>query len=156
MTTGVKAYAVTIVVATGWALAVVALAQRPAAVQTFPADRATPETIVVRGTFPAAGLVCAAPETDGGTVACRTAAEFRAWVRAPRKREELAAVAARGGGYARAVPVKWADVQARDRLVVAHVPRYPATVCYGERCVPVMRVAELIMRTGVQEAGHDE
>ena len=49
-------------------------------VKSMPASGFLPETVTIRATMPDDGQVCAEPRA-GGLVACRSAAEFRKWVR---------------------------------------------------------------------------
>ena len=61
-------------------LGVVALVGQTAekSVAWLPADRAIPQTIVVKAAVPDTALVCMEPPT--GTVICRSVGLFRAWM----------------------------------------------------------------------------
>ena len=37
-----------------------------------------------------------------------------------------------------------------EGVQIQFVPRAPATVCYGDRCMPVLAVTDLILRLGAQ------
>jgi hypothetical protein len=54
--------------------------QPAAAMKAIPAQGYTPESWILTPDAPDAILLCAAPK-GGGTLACRTAGDFRAWVR---------------------------------------------------------------------------
>lgn len=54
--------------------------QAPASLKAIPAQGYTPESWVLTADAPDRLLLCAAPK-GGGTLACRTAGEFRTWVR---------------------------------------------------------------------------
>ena len=47
-------------------------------------SRSLPDVVLVKKAMPDNGQVCAEPPS-GGIVACKTVAEFRAWVREPKK-----------------------------------------------------------------------
>lgn len=74
------------VVIVALALGLIALGYLPSVVQaqaslkSFPAQGFTPESWVLTAEAPDRLLLCATPK-GGGTLACRTAGEFRTWVR---------------------------------------------------------------------------
>lgn len=47
-------------------------------------SRSLPDVVLVKKAMPDTGQVCAEPPS-GGIVACKSVAEFRAWVREPKK-----------------------------------------------------------------------
>ena len=63
-----------------WALLLAVLLYAQDKVVTWlPADRANPQTVVVKTSMPDTALICMEPPT--GTVICRSVGTFRAWMR---------------------------------------------------------------------------